>query len=343
MPGAQNSDRNVRKILVIRFSSIGDIVQSTSVLEPLKSAYPNAHLAFMTREDFAPILESQPMIDELICVPRDLGVMKLRMLAHQLVTMSYDLVFDLHNSMRSRIILSFFPKERIFRVRKPRFNRWMLVQWHVNRFTENWSVRDMFFQPLRDAEISIPEVSFPKIVVTPEEKVLGLRMLRRSKGFREYVACLPGAAWPQKSFGLEAYLRTFDSLGNFPIVLLGSKKDTICFQLKEAFPGAINLAGQLTLRDSLRIIAGARVVVGSDTGMVHAAEAMGKSVVMILGPTTREMGAGSAQIGSTDIEVDLWCRPCSQNGKRPCYRREQYCLTSIDPVSVANSVRSAIL
>ena len=82
---------------------------------------------------------------------------------------------------------------------------------------------------------------------------------------------------------------------------------------------------------------------GSDTGLLHISEAMGTPVTMILGPTSRETGARVTLSESKVIEnKDLWCRPCSQNGSRPCYRKEQYCLTEIDSEKVYSNVSRAL-
>ena len=92
----------------------------------------------------------------------------------------------------------------------------------------------------------------------------------------------------------------------------------------------INLDGKTTIRESMAIIANSRIAIGADTGFIHAAEALGKDVVMIMGPTSVETGAGVNRESSINIENnDVWCRPCSQNGSRKCYRSEQYCMTTI--------------
>jgi len=329
----------LKHILLVRFSSIGDLVQSTAVLAPLKRQYPNSRFFFMTLESYAPLLEQHPLIDEIICVSRSLNLAGLRRLGHHLHTMDFDLIFDLHNSLRSRIILSALSDLELYRVKKPRLNRWLFVQWHYNRFSDDWSYRKMFLEPLMAAGIPVSGESLPSLVVSEGEMVLNRKMLENEGVHGEYFVCVPGAAWPQKSLGVESYLQAFQPFRDLPLVILGSARDAICFQLAEALPNSVNLAGKTSLRSALSILKGARTVIGSDTGLVHAAEALGKPVVMILGPTTREMGAGSWRPESTDVEVSLWCRPCSQNGKRPCYRREQYCLTQIDPLRITNAIR----
>jgi ADP-heptose:LPS heptosyltransferase len=84
------------------------------------------------------------------------------------------------------------------------------------------------------------------------------------------------------------------------------------------------------------------MTIGGDTGMVHASEALGVPVTMIMGPTNLQMGGGIMLETSVAIEKDLWCRPCSQNGKRPCYRSQQYCMTEISTSDVRRAVQKVL-
>jgi len=162
-------------------------------------------------------------------------------------------------------------------------------------------------------------------------------MLLDKNIFDEFIAVVPGAAWTQKQWPAEKYIETLNQL-DLPAVLLGEKKDTICFDIAKRSSSTVNLAGQTTLRQALAVLANSAYVIGSDTGLTHAAEALGKQVYMILGPTSPETGAGVNLPGSTNIETDVWCRPCSQNGKFPCYRKTQECMDSIVPNDVIQSL-----
>ena len=82
--------------------------------------------------------------------------------------------------------------------------------------------------------------------------------------------------------------------------------------------------------------------IGSDTGLMHASEAVGVPVAMIMGPTTVQMGGGTMLNRSANIEYDIWCRPCSQNGKSLCFRSEQYCMTKIPSSDVIENVKSIL-
>ena len=109
-------------------------------------------------------------------------------------------------------------------------------------------------------------------------------------------------------------------------------------RINEGLNTSVNLAGKTSLREAMAILALAKNIIGSDTGLMHAAEALGKPVSMILGPTSVQTGAGVVLPQSVKIEKDLWCRPCSQNGSFPCYRKQQFCMDSIEPHNVIQSL-----
>ena len=114
-------------------------------------------------------------------------------------------------------------------------------------------------------------------------------------------------------------------------MLIGGENDSICDEINfKTRTKVINIRGQTSLRESLAIVSQAKFILGNDTGLLHAGESLGISAITILGPTSRETGAGIFLKNSSVIEhKSLWCRPCSQNGSIPCYRKEQYCMTEI--------------
>ena len=138
---------------------------------------------------------------------------------------------------------------------------------------------------------------------------------------KKFIVLIPGAAWNQKRWDTRKYVKLINSI-SFPIIILGGKSDSICFDIEAQASNVFNLAGKTSLRGAMAIINNCFYVIGSDTGLSHIAESLNKSVYMILGPTSLETGASVISKSSRVIEKDLWCRPCSQNGKRICYRRK---------------------
>ena len=127
------------------------------------------------------------------------------------------------------------------------------------------------------------------------------------------------------------------------IVMIGGMNDGICSAIaNDKSKQVLDLHGKLDLRKSLAIISLGEMTIGGDTGMVHASEALGVPVTMIMGPTNIQMGGGIMLETSVVIEKDIWCRPCSQNGKRPCYRSQQYCMTEISTSDVRRAVQKVL-
>ena len=318
---------------------MGDIILSAPVIPALRQTYPHLAIDYLVHERFSSLVRHfDPPPHEVIPFPPGIGAARLPAFARDLARTDYQLVIDLHNSLRSNILRRYFRKAEVRIYRKPRYRRWLLFYLWLNRFDPEFSVVGEY---LRYAGLLASESERrPRLAVDGD----AAREMRRRFGLDGgYLVCVPGAAWPQKSWFVERYVELFHQrlAGSCPqLVLLGGPQDPICDQLAAALePGrVVNLRGRTNLEEALAVLSGSRMVIGSDTGLVHAGEALGIPAVMILGPTSRETGAWLHHPTSRLHEVALWCRPCSQNGRRRCYRREQYCLTGITTGQVAESV-----
>ncbi|SVB65256.1 uncharacterized protein METZ01_LOCUS218110, partial [marine metagenome] len=325
-----------QKILVIRFSSIGDIVLATSPLKTIRRAYPDAQITFLTLDTFAPLLEYHPDIDALVSISKRMSLIELWGFADHIRRKQYRHIFDLHNSIRSNLV-TLRSSSPVYQLKKPRWNRFLLFYFHHNEFGSDFSTLKMYHEHLGSIWNENDVLPATVLKVSNYEQKMARNMLLDKNIFDEFIAVVPGAAWTQKQWPAEKYIETLNQL-DLPAVLLGEKKDTICFDIAKRSSSTVNLAGQTTLRQALAVLANSAYVIGSDTGLTHAAEALGKQVYMILGPTSPETGAGVNLSGSTNIETDVWCRPCSQNGKLPCYRKTQECMDSIVPNDVIQSL-----
>ena len=328
-----------QKILIVRFSSIGDIVQSTSPLRTIRDNYPDAQITFLTLDDYAPILEYHSDIDFLLSISRKKTLKETWDLCEYIRDKEYKIIFDLHNSLRSNILLSMSKSEN-YKLKKPRLNRSLLFYFHYNRFESSFSSLKMFHKYLgliwKEGD-SIPPA---RLFVSLHEKNVAKSFLMSKGVLNKFIAIVPGAAWKQKQWSVEKYIKTMNRL-QIPSVILGSKKDIICEKIAKGVEKSINLSGQTDLRLALSLLSNSEYVIGSDTGLLHAAEALGKRVLMILGPTSKQTGAGVNLNNSIEIQKDIWCRPCSQNGSFPCYRKKQLCMDLIQPADVLDSLSKA--
>ncbi len=328
-----------KKILIIRFSSIGDIILATSPLRTIRRSYPKAQISFLTLDKFSPVLEFHNDIDLLLTISSKSSIKRLWDFRQYICRNRYDIIFDLHNSLRSRI-MTMFTNSSLYQLKKPRLNRLLLFYFHNNQFESFFSTTKMYHESLGSIGSNVIGKNLPKtkVRVTKNEIESAMKFLILKNVFDDYIVVIPGAAWKQKQWSPEKYAKLINQL-DVPAILIGSSRDKICSKIKKLSGNSIDLSGQTNLRRAMAIIANAKYIIGSDTGLVHAAEALNKFVYMILGPTSKETGAGLQLSKSKIIEKDIWCRPCSQNGSFPCYRREQYCMNSIEVQDILYSMK----
>ena len=329
------------RILAIKFSSIGDIVLTTSPLRTLSHIFPSAKIDFLTLNNFAPILEGSKIIHKIIQFDKNTGFKGLIKTGKWINSSDYDLLIDFHNSLRSKIIRSIISNIPKRYLKKPRWKRFILFRFRKNLFSSDFSQLKLLHQPIAEY-MDHKKYPLPELSISINERKDAKRLLRVKGVNKQFIVIVPGAAWPQKSWIVKNYHRLLTDIKkriNVNFVILGGENDKICNGLTKCDADYINLQGGTSLRESMSIIANSKFVIGSDTGLVHAAEALGKRVVMILGPTSRETGAGVNRTDSVIVEdSNIWCRPCSQSGKRKCYRDEQYCITNITPQIVFNKM-----
>ena len=327
-----------KKILIIRFSSIGDIVLSTSFLSTIKAQFPNSEVHFLTLDRFSSILENQPNVDRLIVLNSKSGYKDLLGLNNIIKKSNYDKIFDLHSSIRS-LIITLGLNDIVSRIKKPRLFRFLLFQFHVNLFPKNFSAIHMYHQCL-DTNL---ESDYPSthLVVTSLERKIAKKMLKEYGVNGQFIALVPGAAWERKQWSVEKYgevINMITSSSKMNLVMFGSEKDEINDRIANLNVEVTNMSGKTNLRQAMSLLSLSKVVFGSDTGLLHIAEALGIPVNMILGPTSQETGGGVNLKSSKNIEVDIWCRPCSQNGQKHCYRSKQYCMENISAEKVVSTL-----
>ena len=331
----------MKKILIIRMSSIGDIVLATSFLKSVKQRYPDGEIHFLIKKEFSELVKNHPSIDKLISFDKKLGLKELFRMGKFLRNNNYDIIFDIHSVFRTRILSLFLRKNLFKQIRKPRLRRFLLFYGYQNFFEKSFSHIKMY-HTLLNQDKTFPPTS---LFIEEKEKNETKKFLVKNNVGDNYIAVVPGAAWSQKQWSIDNYnnlmTRLIESF-NSKIVILGAANDIICDQIIKD-ERIVNLKDKTSLRMAMGIVKYAQHTLGSDTGLLHISEAMGTPVTMILGPTSRETGARVTLSNSKVIEnKDLWCRPCSQNGSRPCYRKEQYCMSKINSEKVFDNVSKAL-
>jgi len=318
-----------QKILLVRFSSIGDIVFATAAIEAIARQFPECGISFLTLEKFSPLLESHPHLSSII--PHRSGSddrLRLKSLASALELENFDRAFDLHDSLRSKYLRSQMKSVNWKVLRKPRFKRFLQFYLHIDLFGPDY---DPILSFLNNDVVTDQDV-LPSLHISHEEKLRTRELLNRKGVSNRFVVFIPSAAWSTKVWPVKSFRFLAEKIvknDGISVVILGGTRDTICRDIAEELDSIVNLQGETDLRDAMSILSLADKAVGSDTGLLHAAEALGTPIVLLSGPTGDSTGGKIRRNGSAILRKDLWCQPCSKSGSRPCYRKDQFCLTEI--------------
>lgn len=342
------------KILVIRFSSFGDVVQTLSVPSALKKQWPDAEIHWATRYEFAPLISHHPMMRQVWGLDKKKGARGLLDLALALRQTPFDRIYDAHNNLRS-LTLCFFlrwfafldsrPQPRILTRSLRRWKRFLLFRFRINRFEQPFSGQRDLLEPLETWGISKSPPPAPQLYLSTTVKTRVKELLQALDVF-PFVALAPSAAFPLKRWPLDHWKELLTLwLKKQPtqkFVLLGGPEDVFLNELKELAPEQIHLfAGQLSLEESAQVIAHSQLLIANDTGLLHVGEQLGHPTVALMGPAP--FGFPCRRETTRILELALDCRPCSKHGQGPCtHVQHQWCLRGIQPDFVFKSALSQI-
>jgi len=334
-----------RKALLIRFSSIGDVVQSLSAATRLKEYDCEVH--WVIRKDLKEIAESHSLVKKVWALDRNSGVLGLLKLIFQLRQENFTHIYDAHNSLRSLAItlfltwpfLPFAWKNEILVVRKPkyRWKRFLLFYLRKNTFQMPFSGQRDLLQPLKSWGLTEELPPSPQILVKDEALAKVHHWLKKNLFPHNYVVLCPSASYELKRWPLGYWQKLINANPEQNFLVLGGKTDSFLEELIEAKRGQIlKSIGELSLAESVAAISMARAVVSNDTGLLHMAEQLGKKAIALMGPAPFGFPSRSTTL---ILEKDLSCRPCSKHGQGPCINAEhQKCLKDISPEFVSQKL-----
>lgn len=326
-----------KKILVIRFSSLGDLVLLTPLLEALRSWMPESEIHLLTKELYAPLFAADERIDKMK-LQRSGSLREFFHLRSALRREKYDLIIDAHNVVRSNLLYSTIRSGVKVQLKKNQLKKFLLTRMRLNLYGDFIHQSERYFDLLRP--FSAPEAdTIPSLAVTDEAKEK-VQTIIRDNGFegRSLVALAPGARWETKRWPMEHFAAVADSLASsgHGIVLVGGTDDeALCTGLSKLCANEpLNASGRLDLLESAALLAECRLLITNDSAPLHMAEAVGTPVVALFGPTVRELGYYPQLSSSSMLGIELRCRPCSRNGSRPCHLHTKECLVLIEPEHV---------
>ena len=321
------------KILIIRFSSIGDIVLTSPVVRCLKNQLDNAEIHFLTKSKHADLVEANPYIDKI-----HLYESNLQDVIPQLQEEKFDYIVDLHHNIRTQVVKSNL-KAKSFSLNKINIRKWLLVTLKMNVVPEVHIVDRLLMtvsalgikNDYQGLDFFIPENEEYDIEKLPEE-------------FRQsYVAIALSGTYLTKRLPSEKHLE-YMSLIDVPYILIGGKAERqIAEDITEKSTGKVlNLCNRLSINESASIVKNAQLVITNDTGLMHIAAAFKKKILSLWGSTTPNLGM-YPYLPHPDSKMQqvsgLRCQPCTKIGKHQCPKTHFKCMLQQDSKSIAEWIQ----
>lgn len=324
------------KFLILRFSSIGDIVLTTPVIRGLKQQVEGAEVHFITKPQFKGVVSENRHIDKLLVLKDD-----LKDTIEEIQNEDYDYIIDLHNNIRTSIIKR---KTGIvaFSFDKLNFKKWLLVNLKINKMPDVHIV-DRYRDAVKVFDIQDDGQGLDYFIPENDE-VIPKEMHAAFEG--QYMVVVVGANHFTKQIPAQKIIAIANNTG-IPVCLVGGKdveKQAVDIEnaLKVPF---LNTVGKIGINQSASLIKQCHVVLTPDTGMMHIASAFKKNIISLWGNTVPELGMYAYRSGekSKIFEVnDLRCRPCSKIGYAKCPKGHFKCMNDINNSELVSYIQGLI-
>jgi ADP-heptose:LPS heptosyltransferase len=312
--GAESLQRGA-KVLIIRFSSIGDIVLTTPVVRCLKKQLPHVEIHYLTKYGFREILQSNPYIDKLHLLDENLEEVTI-----SLKKENFDYIIDLHHNVRTLKVKRALKNVKAYSFNKLNVRKYLLTAFKIN-LMPNLHIVDRYMETVKPLGVINDgkglDYFIPAKDIVPDDDIPASHMLG-------YFGLVIGAAHNTKQLPLHK-LKELCSKINHPIILLGGPEDRkIGDEIASVDSIKIyNSCGKFNLNESADLVRRARLIITHDTGLMHIAAAFKKPIISIWGNTVPAFGMtayyGNVMVPNTIYGINgLWCRPCSKIGYSKC-------------------------
>lgn len=312
-----------KKYLIIRFSSIGDIVLTSPLIRCLKKQVEEAEIHYVTKAKYHDLLIANPYIDKLHFLNDHFGEL-VKLLRNE----NFDFVVDLHQNIRSFRIKSAISVPSVS-INKLNFRKWLLVNVKIDRLPPDHIV-ERYLQTVSFCNVVYDGEGLDYFIPAGQDYQHPL-----PAGFRNgFIAFIIGGTYPTKRLPPDKITEICKRI-NFPVILIGGADEAetgnlITGRVRE---NVLNLAGKTSINESASLVKRARLVLSNDTGMMHIAAAFGKKILSFWGNTVPRFGMYPffPHPSSMILEVEgLRCRPCSKLGFKSCPQNHFRCMNDLN-------------
>lgn len=313
---------STRKILVIRFSSLGDVIYTTPVVRCLKQQLPGVEVHFITKPQFKYIYDGNPYLDKLLLLKE-----KLNDTIAEIKAEKYDCIIDLHSNLRTQII-----KLRTG-IKSYTYNKQTILKWLSLKLRKQLVPPVHLVDRYLNAAAPLGIVNDNKPIDYFVKNDHDITRLLPATHQNDYIGFIIGAAHFTKRMPNEKIISICRQL-NRPVVLLGGNdvKENGVIVANAIGENVYNACGATNLDESVFLVSRATSIIGFDTGLTHIAEAFNKPIASIWGSTVPELlGVQPYKIDKVLLSsVDLNCRPCSKYGLAKCPLGHFKCMNDIN-------------
>lgn len=326
------------KILIVRFSSIGDVVLTTPVVRCLKQQLNGVTIHYITKKAFLPVLVNNPYIDRLITIEKSVAEVLVELKAE-----AYDYVIDLHHNVRT-LRLKQRLKTRSFAFPKENIRKFLLTQFKFDRMPKVHVV-DRYFEAVKSLGV-INDGKGCDVILAATDTISLTDFHLTEKGF---IAVAMGAQFATKQLPVDLLVRCLKGITQ-PIVLLGGAMDSErAAAVIKSIPAGniIDLTGKLSLLQSSDVVAKASILLTGDTGLMHIASAMNTPTISVWGNTVPAFGmypyfpSDHSQFSIHEV-AQLSCRPCSKIGYQSCPKKHFKCMQLQDVDAIRKDIERRI-
>ena len=323
------------KILLIRFSSLGDVILTMPVAIALRHLYPSASVELATKAEYEGLFTPPDPFDRVIYLDKNENIKILKSLIND---GKYDIIADLHKNLRTALLMPFITAGKKKHYSKGSISRRLFVKTKI-RISAFPPVVQKYLKPFGIKEIP----KSPWITLKEYERDRGYQILRDT-GVEKHkvIGIAPGAKWNTKKWSIKKYIELsgrFERNGLDVVFVFGKgdeqEKDILMHSSSNA---KILDTSSYLLKEIIYAISWMDAFVSGDTGLMHLAESAGIPVVTLFGPTTKEFGFFPTNHNSIVIEKDLSCRPCSLHGSDVCIKGDSVCMEGITVDEVEEAV-----
>ncbi len=326
----------MKKVLIIRFSSIGDIVLTTPVVRCLKQQLDGVEIHYLTKTQYRPVIEDNPYISRIFTIQH-----KIDEVLFDLNKEDYDYIIDLHKNFRSQGVL-FKLQKSSSTFKKVNFKKWLIVNLKINRLPDIHIV-DRYLKAVEFLGIKNDETGLDYFIPKKDKvEITSLPGLFQNG----YVGWTIGGNHNTKIYPVEKIIQVCREI-KYPVILLGGKEDLEKGEeIKKAIGDRIfNACGKFNINQSASLVQQADKIITNDTGLMHIASTFKKEIISLWGNTIPEFGMYPYMPGdenkSTILEVkNLKCRPCSKLGYKKCPKKHFDCMNQIDTSSISALLKS---